>query len=176
MKRELHRRVFVQLAISVCHANAKHPKSRPTKTPRSHPNLLPQRPRSASVRARRGGSQTAPAALSLRMTGARAAWVTPRCFSPALVREHTLGAFTNGGNLEARRSMWKPSPACGGKEGGIAPSRECTPYLDSTGNLRIIPVWPIVQIVGMPGDQENLVAQSRVHILTQSPPHPGRGR
>jgi len=27
---------FVQLVISVCHANAKHPKSRPTEAPRSH--------------------------------------------------------------------------------------------------------------------------------------------
>jgi len=33
---------FVQLVISVCHANAKHPKSRPTEAPRSHsyPTLL----------------------------------------------------------------------------------------------------------------------------------------
>ena len=31
-------------------SEAKHLKSRPTKTPRSHPNLLPQCPRSASVR------------------------------------------------------------------------------------------------------------------------------
>jgi hypothetical protein len=35
-------------------SEAKHLKSRPTKTPRSHPNLLPQCPRSASVRARAG--------------------------------------------------------------------------------------------------------------------------
>ncbi len=27
---------FVQLVISACHANAKHPKSRPTEAPRSH--------------------------------------------------------------------------------------------------------------------------------------------
>ena len=44
-------------------SEAKHLKSRPTKTPRSHPNLLPQCPRSASVRARRGGLRTASAAL-----------------------------------------------------------------------------------------------------------------
>ena len=39
MKREFGftQKRFVQLVISVCHANAKRPKSRPTKTPRSHP-------------------------------------------------------------------------------------------------------------------------------------------
>jgi hypothetical protein len=72
MKREFG---FTQarFVLSVCHANAKHPKSRPTEAPRSHsyychaerseaseippnqntatpPNLLPQCPRSASVR------------------------------------------------------------------------------------------------------------------------------
>jgi hypothetical protein len=33
---------IVQLVISACHANAKHPKSRPTEAPRSHlyPTLL----------------------------------------------------------------------------------------------------------------------------------------
>ena len=33
---DLHRSVFVQLVISVCHANARHLKSRPTEAPRSH--------------------------------------------------------------------------------------------------------------------------------------------
>jgi len=34
---------IIQLVISVCHANAKHPKSRPTEAPQSHsyPTLLP---------------------------------------------------------------------------------------------------------------------------------------
>ena len=77
---------IVQLAISVCHASAKHPKSRPTEALRSHSyychaerseaseippnqntaeptNLLPQCPRSASVR--RAFRSFAP----LRMTG-----------------------------------------------------------------------------------------------------------
>ena len=38
MKREFGftQKRFVQLVISVCHANAKHPKSRPTEAPRSH--------------------------------------------------------------------------------------------------------------------------------------------
>ena len=49
-------------------SEAKHLKSRPTKTPRSHPTTcLTQR----FSPARRGGSRTAPAALSLRMTGDR---------------------------------------------------------------------------------------------------------
>ena len=33
---DLHRSVFVQLVISVCHANARRLKSRPTEAPRSH--------------------------------------------------------------------------------------------------------------------------------------------
>jgi len=34
-----------------------------------------------------------------------------------------MGAFTNRGNLEARRSMWKLSPAGGGIRRGHCPQR-----------------------------------------------------
>jgi hypothetical protein len=48
-------------------SEAKHLKSRPTKTPRSHPNLLPQCPRSASVRHAQGR-------FANRLCCAAAAW------------------------------------------------------------------------------------------------------